>query len=133
MTRKTRHHRETARTADGSPVCFASECAAAAGNQYAGSYSAYCSVHQVRRPEVPGAGWQCPVCLVVWGRLRDHDDHQVIRYDQPRAVTCLSPTELDVELVLDPGTQTWLTPQGLRKRAAASARLRSAREATSDV
>ena len=123
MTRAKRRPRSTARTPDGRPTCYQLGCDRAAGHGRALAFSAFCSIHQPHRPEVPGAGWKCPVCSVVWSRQRDFDDHQQIDYDRPRAVRCLAPAELDADLVRDP-TGTWVTPEGLRKRSAASARLR---------
>jgi hypothetical protein len=113
------------RTADGKAVCFEPGCDAAAGHGN-WAYSAWCADHQVRRPGIPGSGWMCAAgCGQIWGRLTDFDAHQVIRNDQARTVTCLSPAELDVTLVQS-ADGIWLTPAGLQKRERASTLLTAA-------
>ena len=128
MTARKHHARELNRV-DGRSPCFA-RCGKAAGNP-TWTASAYCADDQVHRPEVPGAGWQCPVCSVVWGTCSLFDQHQVINLSQPRAVRCLPPSELDVTLVRD-SRGIWLTERGAASRVLSVAKLRAVREAADD-
>lgn len=130
MTRRTHHRRETA-LVDGHSACFA-QCGRAAGHHPPHfTYSAYCEADQVHSGrEVPGSGWMCPRCSVVWGTCGLFDLHLVIRYDEPQPVTCLTPEQLDVDLVQG-AEGVWMTPEGMRNRAAFAERNRLAREATS--
>ena len=111
------------------PPCFACRVRAA-GNDYAGSYSAFCLSCQPhdQRP-VFGGAWMCPVCAVAFGRLKDHDAHQIVDYGKPRAVECIDPAEFG-DLTRDENG-TWQTRAGLVKRARDGERLRAARQAHS--
>jgi hypothetical protein len=76
---------------------------------------------------IHGAANGCAVCLEQFGRLRDFDQHQVINYSAPRAVTCRDPASLDgVRLVKDKNN-VWQTRQGLAQRTQAGERLRAAK------
>ena len=112
------------------PPCFACRVRAA-GNDYAGSYSAYCLEHQPhdQRPVLGGA-FACPVgtCLEQFGRQTDWVAHQIVDYSKPSAITCLPPSTLPGEPLIRDSRGVWQTEKGLRKRALGSEHLRAARE-----
>ena len=114
------------------PACYAG-CGLAAGNT-SFPMSAFCEADQPRSDrEVPGSGWMCPICSVVFGSCSLFDAHMVVvDYSTPAAtIRCLPPSEMPGEPLVQDADGTWLTARGAASRQAFTERNRASREAAS--
>jgi len=117
---------------DGRSPCYGCGLKAA-GNDYAGSYSAFCESCQPRDERAEhGAANACAACGEQFGRLKDFDRHQEYYprgHPEFGAFTgvCKDPATLG-DLTRDSNV-VWQTSEGLAKRSQSGARLRAAREA----
>jgi hypothetical protein len=91
-----------------------------AGNDYGGSYSAYCAECQPvsQDPKLKGIQCLCRGCGEVFATLTDFESHR-------REFSCLEPRETGMEL--DNGV--WGTPEGNMRRAEKRATVSAAIEA----
>lgn len=102
-----------------------------AGNEYGGSYSAYCGECQHRAgagPQPRGKQCGCAACGLLFWTLADFDRHQV-RVGGVFTGECLAPASLGLELAKG----AWGTPEGNVKRAETAARLLAGRSSMSQA
>jgi hypothetical protein len=89
-----------------------------AGNDYAGSHSAYCGKCQPRdtRPRPSGSQCYCSPCREMFATLTDFDSHR-------ETGTCRDPASLGMEMSGD----AWGTPEGNANRTRKAARMEAVR------
>jgi hypothetical protein len=123
-----KHHRRETERIDSRSACY-SGCGRPAGSPGYFSGSAWCLDDQVYdfRP-VPSGSCGCARCLQLFGTVTLFDLHLAVDYTAPDPVTCLDPSTLDGEPLVQVNG-VWLTEAGHRKRAQAAINVRAAQEA----